>query len=119
MPPRAIALRTRGHRGGPITRLVSPGDLGRLVKPFVFLDLFRAERRFIGSMPIHPHSGIATVTVLTEGDLTWRSGTVHAAGGLVQARTLCSEGRATQRLMAGFGAGRRIWRDVSSRRVAT
>ncbi len=38
---------------------------------------------------------------LTEGDLTWRSGTVHAAGGLVQARTLCSEGRATQRLMAG------------------
>jgi redox-sensitive bicupin YhaK (pirin superfamily) len=71
MPSRAIAYRTRGHRGGPITRLFSPGDLGRLVKPFVFLDLFRAERRFAGSMAIHPHSGIATVTVLTEGNLTF------------------------------------------------
>lgn len=71
MSPRAIVFRTRGHRGGPITRLVSPGDLGELLKPFVFLDLFQAERRFIGSMPIHPHSGIATVTVLTEGDLVF------------------------------------------------
>lgn len=38
---------------------------------------------------------------LTEGDITWRSGTVHAAGALVQARTLCSEGRGTKRLMPG------------------
>ena len=71
MSNRAILLRTRGHRGGPITRLVSPGDLGRALKPFVFLDLFRSTRQFIGSMPIHPHSGIATVTVLTEGDVTF------------------------------------------------
>jgi hypothetical protein len=27
-----------GHSHGGITRLMSPGDLGELVKPFVFLD---------------------------------------------------------------------------------
>ena len=37
---RAIVLRTRGFRHGPITRLVSPSDIGELIKPFVFLDLF-------------------------------------------------------------------------------
>ena len=38
--PRRIALRTRGHGHGPITRLMSPSDLGQVVKPFVFLDIF-------------------------------------------------------------------------------
>ncbi|MBL7957839.1 MAG: SprB repeat-containing protein, partial [Flavobacteriales bacterium] len=38
---------------------------------------------------------------LTEGDITWRSGTVHAAGALMEARTLCSEGRGAKRLMPG------------------
>ena len=40
---RAIVHRTRGSTHGPITRLVSPGDLGELLKPFVFLDLFGFE----------------------------------------------------------------------------
>ncbi|RYE88187.1 MAG: pirin family protein, partial [Myxococcales bacterium] len=35
--------RTRGRRHGPITRLVSPGDVGELIKPFVFLDFFSME----------------------------------------------------------------------------
>jgi len=35
--PRRIALLTGGHRHGPITRLVSPSDVGELIKPFVFL----------------------------------------------------------------------------------
>ena len=34
-----IARRTRGQSHGPITRLMSPSDFGRLLKPFVFLDL--------------------------------------------------------------------------------
>src|SRR5262245_24998065 len=38
--PRAVVHHTRGTRGGPITRLVSPSDIGQLIKPFVFLDLF-------------------------------------------------------------------------------
>src|SRR5262249_18465829 len=36
--PRAVAYRTHGYTHGPITRLVSPSDLGELIKPFVFLD---------------------------------------------------------------------------------
>ncbi|KPW59857.1 Pirin-related protein [Pseudomonas syringae pv. broussonetiae] len=38
--PRAITHRTSGKSRGPITRLMSPGDLGQLLKPFVFLDQF-------------------------------------------------------------------------------
>jgi hypothetical protein len=33
---RRIVHRTSGHPHGGITRLMSPGDLGELVKPFVF-----------------------------------------------------------------------------------
>jgi redox-sensitive bicupin YhaK (pirin superfamily) len=51
---------------------MSPSDLGERLKPFVFLDLFEADMRGLaGSMPVHPHSGIATVTVFTEGDVTF------------------------------------------------
>ena len=65
---RPIVYRTRGHGHGPITRLMSPSDLGQYLKPFVFLDIFDMETSKRGEgMPIHPHSGIATVTVLTEG----------------------------------------------------
>jgi redox-sensitive bicupin YhaK (pirin superfamily) len=64
--------RTRGYRHGPITRLMSPSDLGERLKPFVFLDVFEADMRALaGNMPVHPHSGIATVTVLTRGDVTF------------------------------------------------
>ncbi|RQR24617.1 pirin family protein [Burkholderia sp. Bp9142] len=71
--PRRIVYRTRGHGRGPITRLMSPSDLGQLLKPFVFLDFFNADEAAIRAMsgdsgfPIHPHSGVATVTVITEG----------------------------------------------------
>lgn len=69
MAPRRIVHRTRGHGHGPITRLMSPSDLGQLLKPFVFLDIFDLDLRAAGGggMPIHPHSGIATVTVPTRG----------------------------------------------------
>ncbi|GKT22443.1 hypothetical protein [Acidovorax sp. SUPP3334] len=40
---RAIVHRTRGTTHGPITRLMSPGDLGEWLKPFVFLDLFASD----------------------------------------------------------------------------
>lgn len=68
---RNIVYRTRGHgNGGPIVRLMSPSDLGQVVKPFVFLDLFETTRETVqamANMPLHPHSGIATVTVPVEG----------------------------------------------------
>ncbi|WP_322617928.1 pirin family protein [Pseudomonas sp. BIC9C] len=66
---RAIRYRTTGSRHGAIARLMSPSDLGHLIKPFVFLDLFEGESSFINGMQLHPHSGIATVTVITEGNL--------------------------------------------------
>jgi len=51
---------------------MSPSDLGEELKPFVFLDLFEADMRALaGSMPVHPHSGIATVTVFADGDVTF------------------------------------------------
>jgi redox-sensitive bicupin YhaK (pirin superfamily) len=73
LPGRRVVHRTRGHGHGPITRLMSPGDLGQYLKPFVFLDIFEMDRRASAGprMPIHPHSGIATVTVLTQGAMTF------------------------------------------------
>lgn len=70
MMTRRITHRTRGRRHGPIVRLMSPSDLGEIVKPFVFLDLFEADMRLMGeAMGLHPHSGIATVTVFTRGEV--------------------------------------------------
>ena len=71
---RRIVSRTSGNSHGPVTRLMSPGDLGEQLKPFIFLDIFSiADAR---QMPfgMHPHSGIATVTVLTEGDAAFDDG---------------------------------------------
>jgi redox-sensitive bicupin YhaK (pirin superfamily) len=70
---RPILHRTRGQGHGPITRLMSPSDLGEHLKPFVFLDIFDMDLRGPAGprMPIHPHSGIATVTVLTQGEMNF------------------------------------------------
>jgi redox-sensitive bicupin YhaK (pirin superfamily) len=65
---RHILHHTRGSNHGPITRLVSPGDLGEVLKPFIFLDRFESPAD--GQAPqfgMHPHSGIATLTYLIEG----------------------------------------------------
>src|SRR5580692_8020157 len=72
---RGIAQLTRGRTHGPITRLMSPGDLGELVKPFVFLDYFEAPSSGGPRMADHPHSGIATHTTLLEGSVDYRDST--------------------------------------------
>jgi redox-sensitive bicupin YhaK (pirin superfamily) len=71
VPLRKIVQRTRGNRDGPITRLMSPGDLGEVLKPFVFLDLFDMEKTSFPGLGLHPHSGIATVTYLFDGDVRY------------------------------------------------
>ncbi|MFN6981059.1 MAG: pirin family protein [Brevundimonas sp.] len=76
-PARKIVHRTRGHRHGPITRLMSPGDLGQVVKPFVFLDLFEADSLGGGFAP-HPHSGIATHTTFLKGEVGYGDSTGQA-----------------------------------------
>ena len=77
--PRQIVHRTHGRRQGPITRLVSPSDLGQTLKPFVFLDLFDTERGSFSGVGWHPHSGIATLTYLWEGSVHYED-TTGAAG---------------------------------------
>lgn len=67
---RAIVRRTRGRTHGPITRLMSPFDFGEILKPFVFLDLFDHEGAPFNG-PLHPHSGIATLTYVAEGAVSY------------------------------------------------
>ena len=59
---RTITTRTSGRRHGPITRLMSPGDIGQLIKPFIFLDYVEAPGGGGPNFGFHPHSGIATLT---------------------------------------------------------
>ncbi|MDT9673216.1 pirin family protein [Pseudomonas lini] len=83
---RTIVHLTSGSTHGPITRLMSPGDLGQLLKPFVFLDLFGFKP--IGGQKgfgMHPHSGIATLTYMIEGgvayeDTTGKTGMLPTGG---------------------------------------
>jgi redox-sensitive bicupin YhaK (pirin superfamily) len=82
---RQIRERCRGRANGPIVRLMSPGGLGEHLKPFVFLDSFniRPDSAPMGGM--HPHSGIATITVVLSGamdyaDSTGASGTLAEGG---------------------------------------
>ena len=66
---RRIVQRTRGRMQGPATRLMSPSDFGQLLKPFV-LDLFEHDGPpFTGEL--HPHSGIATLSYVTEGSVNY------------------------------------------------
>jgi redox-sensitive bicupin YhaK (pirin superfamily) len=72
-PPRlarAIVQRTRGRTHGPVTRLMSPSDVGEILKPFVFLDLFDHDGALFNG-PLHPHSGIATLTYVAEGAVSY------------------------------------------------
>ncbi len=82
---RKVALRTRGHAHGAITRLMSPGDVGELVKPFVFLDYFEADAADAPRFGFHPHSGIATLTLILSGqafykETTGREGIIDTGG---------------------------------------
>jgi redox-sensitive bicupin YhaK (pirin superfamily) len=72
---RSIVLRTRGHSHGSVTRLVSPGDIGHYIKPFVFLDSFEGEPTEAPSFGFHPHSGIATLTLILSGQVTYKETT--------------------------------------------
>jgi redox-sensitive bicupin YhaK (pirin superfamily) len=83
--PRKIVRRTRGSHHGPITRLMSPSDLGQVLKPFVFLDLFDIESASFPGFGLHPHSGIATVSYLFEGSVRYEdsngsTGVLRAGG---------------------------------------
>jgi redox-sensitive bicupin YhaK (pirin superfamily) len=85
MDIRHIAFTTAGHSHGPITRLMSPGDIGERIKPFVFLDHCVIDPARQPRMGWHPHSGIATITVplsggILYGDSTGQNGLLPAGG---------------------------------------
>src|ERR1700752_5478605 len=67
---RAIVQRTRGRTHGPVTRLTRASDFGEILKPFVFLDIFDHEGAPF-STGLHPHSGIATLTYIAEGAVSY------------------------------------------------
>src|SRR6201996_5198180 len=68
---RPVIYRTRGRTHGYITRLMSPGDLGEVLKPFVFLDLFDNQGDRFPTFGLHPHSGLATLTYVAEGSVSY------------------------------------------------
>ena len=69
---RPIVLRSRGNSHGALTRLVSPGDIGELIKPFVFLDYFETDPKNASKFGFHPHSGIATLTLILSGQAFYK-----------------------------------------------
>src|SRR5260370_39208155 len=71
-PPSRVARRTRAQNHGPITRLMSPSDFGRVLKPFVFLDRFETQGNPFTGFGLHPHSGIATLTYVAEGSVNYQ-----------------------------------------------
>jgi redox-sensitive bicupin YhaK (pirin superfamily) len=83
--PRRVALLASGRRHGPITRLIAPWDIGELTSPFVLLNYAEAERRSRPLFGIHPPSGITTLTVVLNGELSFEDETGNqgqvAAGG--------------------------------------
>jgi redox-sensitive bicupin YhaK (pirin superfamily) len=56
--PRQITYTTRGRSHGSIVRLVSPSDIGELIRPFVFLDYFEADPAHAPAFGFHPHSAL-------------------------------------------------------------
>lgn len=85
--PRRIVLRTRGQKlGVAITRLSGPwadrdadpltqSEFGELMKPFLFVDLFDADSASFKGLALHPHSGLATMTYLLDGYVTYEDTT--------------------------------------------
>jgi redox-sensitive bicupin YhaK (pirin superfamily) len=82
---RRVVYASSGSGDGSITRLFSPGDLGELLKPFVFLDHAVLPGTGAPLFGMHPHSGIATITLALTGalnyeDTTGKSGVLPAGG---------------------------------------
>ena len=82
---RSIEARHRGQQHGFIRRMVSPGEVGERIKPFVFLDYVNGQIAPGSGFGFHPHSGIATLTYQLNADAayedtTGQKGLVEATG---------------------------------------
>src|SRR6267378_4796456 len=81
--PRRIVLLASGRRHGPITRLITPWNIGELTTPFVFLDYAEVTPQSQPLVGIQPHSGIATLTLVLDGEVSFED----ATGGHGEVRT--------------------------------
>jgi hypothetical protein len=121
---RRIELRTRGTQHGFIRRMVSPGDLGERLKPFVFLDHLSGRVPPGSGFGFHPHLGIATRTYQLNADATsedtaGQKGVVKATGhewmraaGVINAGAIVPLTKTVDVVaegMVGSGIGRRAW----------
>lgn len=82
---RSIEIRTRGTQHGFIRRMVSPGDIGERIKPFIFLDYIGGRIAPGTGFGFHPHSGIGTLTYQINADVAYedtagQKGVVKATG---------------------------------------
>ena len=82
---RRVALLANGRRHGPITRLITPWDIGELTRPFVLLNYAEVARRSRPLFGIHAPSSIRTLTFVLNGKLsfedeTGKRGELAAAG---------------------------------------
>lgn len=85
MTTRTLDFRVSGTQHGFIRRMVSPGDFGERLKPFVFLDHVDGYVKPGSGFGFHPHSGIATLTYQLNADAayedtTGQKGIVKATG---------------------------------------
>ncbi len=93
-PVRKIALRTRGHSIGRIKSALlmqptvereppnTPSELAEMLKPFILLDAFDMDHAEFKSFGLHPHSGMATLTYITGGELNYEDSS--GAGGVLK-----------------------------------
>jgi redox-sensitive bicupin YhaK (pirin superfamily) len=72
---RRIVLLRSGRRHGPVTRLITPWDLGELTEPFLFLAHCEFAPGWQPLLAVHPQPGIATLTLLLSGTLGYQDAT--------------------------------------------
>ena len=80
---RRIVLLASGRRHGPITRFIPPWNIGELTPPFVFLDYAEVKPESKPLFGVQPHSGIATLTLVLNGEVSFED----ATGGRGEVRT--------------------------------
>jgi redox-sensitive bicupin YhaK (pirin superfamily) len=72
---RRIVLLRSGRRHGPITRLITPWDIGELTQPFLFLAYSEFASGWQPLLAVHPQPSVATLTLVLSGTLAYRDAT--------------------------------------------
>ena len=98
---RAIRLKTSGRKMGPVMRLIDPGDIGEITKPFVFLDDAEIPPGPGTAMNWHPHSGVGALTIITSGQNRYKE-------------TTGKQGSVAPDGIEGMASGKGVWHAASA-----